>query len=263
MPDQVNKNKIISKKEYIAPEYMKKAFHCPHCGVYSNQRKYNICIFDSNLMREKIYNYIKLNHSCSQLDESVIHRILVQLNNIYSELYIHKSEFIFCDHCKKYSIWVDEKIVYPDSPTAPLPVEDMPEPVKKLYNEARGIVNKSPRGACALLRLAIQLLIKELGEDETHLKTAIENLGKKGLLPEKIQKALDFVRVIGNNAVHPGTIDIEDNKQIVDTLFKLVNIICERTITANKQMDEVFNTLLETKKRAIENRDNTVNNNKG
>ena len=178
-------------------------------------------------MQEKIYNYIKMSHHYHKLDETVIHHILVHLNEIYSKFYIYNSDFIFCDYCKKFSIWIDKKMVYPQISLAPLPAEDMPDSVKNLYNEARAICNQSPRGACSLLRLAIQILIKEIGENEKNLNKAIGNLVTKGL-PKKIQKAFDTVRIIGNNAVHPGTIDLKDNLKIVHRLFKLVNLFVKK-----------------------------------
>ena len=46
------------------------------------------------------------------------------------------------------------------------PNVDMPESVKQLYNEAGTIYNKSPRAACALLRLAIDRLCNELEETD-------------------------------------------------------------------------------------------------
>jgi hypothetical protein len=46
----------------------------------------------------------------------------------------------------------------------------------------------------------------------------------EGLNP-KIQKAIDLVRVVGNNAVHPGQINLDDNSAIALKLFKIINMI--------------------------------------
>ena len=193
--------------------------------------------------------------------DNFIGRALRDLSTIYDELYrIVDSKFAFCDHCKKYSVWVKEKMVYPYFSTAPLPVTEMPESIKEVYNEARSILNQSPRGACALLRLAIQFLVRELEGDKKHLNTAIGNLVKKGL-PGKIQKSLDAVRVIGNNAVHPGVIDIKDNPRIASSLFMLVNFICEKMITEDKKVDAIYNALPPGTIQAINNRDNRADKN--
>jgi hypothetical protein len=74
-------------------------------------------------------------------------------------------------------------------------------------------------------------------------------------LPERIQKALDIVRVVGNESVHPGQIDLNDNPVITAKLFELINIIADKMITEPKEIDQLFNGLPEGKKEAIQKRD--------
>jgi hypothetical protein len=73
-------------------------------------------------------------------------------------------------------------------------------------------------------------------------------------LPERIQKSLDAERVIGNNAVHPGQINV-DNEDTGSNLFLLVNIIAEYMITVPKKIDAVFDSLPDSSKKAISERD--------
>ena len=101
---------------------------------------------------------------------------------------------------------------------------------------------------------AIEVTGGELGEKGKDLNEDIGNLVKKGL-PERIQKALDTVRVVGNNAVHPGQIVIEDNPKIALSLFKLVNLIVEHMITMPKEVEQVYNTLPQGAKDQIKKRD--------
>lgn len=125
-----------------------------------------------------------------------------------------------------------------------------------MYNEAALIYNKSPRAACALLRLAVDRLCNELGETDRDINKNIGALVQKGL-PQTVQQALDVVRVIGNKAVHPGQIEFDvDNKDTAIMLMRLLNIITARMITEPKQIDELFQKLPETAKDAIKRRDN-------
>lgn len=130
-------------------------------------------------------------------------------------------------------------MVYPLFGIAPLPNADMPGDVKADYEEARSIAATSPRGAAALLRLAVQKLCKHLGEPGKHIDTDIKNLVTKGL-PEAVQQALDSVRVVGNNAVHPGQIDFTDNADVANGLFAMVNFICENRITQPMMITQFF-----------------------
>ena len=164
---------------YSPPIYNASAFNCPLCGAYADQDWFIVGKWARNEWHGTIGKYYVAN----------------------------------CRHCNGYSVWIDGKMIYPFGGTAPLPNPDMPQDVELDYQEARNILSISPRGAAALLRLSIQKLCKHLGESGDNINNDISELVKKGL-PVKLQQALDSVRVIGNNAVHPGQIDLKDD---VDT----------------------------------------------
>ena len=211
--------------KYIAPKQELKAFTCPHCLTIAQ-------------MDTRHHRYDEDFGGASDEGGYIY----------YNQLHIKR-----CQICGKKIIWIDDMYIYPEI-VALEPNVDMPESVKKLYEEAGLIYNKSPRSACALLRLAIERLCNELGE-KGRINDMIGNLVKKGLRSD-IQKALDAVRVIGNNAVHPGQIAFDvDDKTTAEMLMKLLNIITERMITEPKEIDNIFEALPETVKQSIEKRD--------
>jgi len=162
-----------------------------------------------------------------------------------------------CDRCGSFSTWIDQQLIHPPSLTTPPPNPDIPEDIKLDIEEARSILLNSPRGASALLRLAIQKLCALLGEKGKNINDDIAALVKKGL-PIKVQQALDIVRVVGNNSVHPGQIDLKDDMETANTLFGLVNLIADVMITQPKHVDKIYNTVVPKSQRdAITKRDNS------
>lgn len=210
---------MSSKIPYKEPEFKETAFNCPFCSAFANQ------------IWRSIYHY----------------GAGVQKN-------LSDTDICFCTHCDRYSIWYEEVMIYPDFSGIEPPNEDLNEEIKSDYQEAASIVQKSPRGAAALLRLAIQKVCVQLGEKGKDINADIGNLVKKGL-PVKVQQSLDSLRVIGNEAVHPGTLDLRDDIKIASALFKLVNFIAEKMITEPKEIEEIYNKLPEGKKRQIQERD--------
>jgi hypothetical protein len=144
-------------------------------------------------------------------------------------------------------------MVDPSSSIAPPPNPDLPEPLLNDFEEARAILAASPRGAAALVRLLIQKLCVALDQPGENINADIAALVRAGL-PVRVQQALDVVRVIGNNAVHPGQIDVDDVNTATQ-LFHLVNIIVDYTISQPKHIEELYASLPESQRKAIEKRD--------
>lgn len=135
-----------------------------------------------------------------------------------------------------------------------MPHPDLSEDVRADYEEARDIEARSPRGATALLRLALKKLTIALGQKGKDLNENIKKLVERGL-PVGVQKSLDLVRVIGNNAVHPGQIDLRDDHDTATRLFGLVNFIAEKMIAEPREIEKLYGKLPETARDQIEARD--------
>lgn len=214
--------------EYYHPVYQSKQFHCPYCNVFASQEWSNIATISIKNTNQKIQGMLPVKNENKVIRTST------------------------CSHCQKRTIWLEEKIIYPTTHSAPQSNNDLPDNVKEIYDEAAKITDQSPRAACALLRLALQILLKHLGETGS-INDAIKNLVANGLDP-KIQQSLDIVRVTGNDAVHPGEIVFDDTTD-VQALFQLINVIAYVLITQSKQIKEMYDNLPKNKRKAIKKRD--------
>lgn len=221
---------------YVAPKFEEKAFTCPYCGTYAQQN------WEINGLNKWSDTFCTVSNGAGYSNP----------NYNFDEL--DKLSISTCQKCNKYHIWHNDKMIVPTNSPIPMPLEDMPEVVKELYLEARDVYPVSYKSACALLRLAVQHLCKELGEKGNNINDDIGSLVSKGL-PERIQKALDIVRVVGNNAVHPGVMSEEDTKEYAQKMFKLLNIIVDDRIVQPREIDDLFEGLPEGPKKAIERRD--------
>ena len=146
-------------------------------------------------------------------------------------------------------------MLWPQTMSAPEPNEDLPTDIALDYREAGVIFTISPRGAAALLRLCVQKLCRTLlGEDATKtIDQDIALLVARGL-DKRIEQALDIVRVVGNEAVHPGTMDLRDDAATAEELFQLINIITDTMISRPKRLEELYARLPPDKVKGIEQR---------
>lgn len=239
-------------KSYIKPERHKKSFTCPHCNAISLQSWVNKNLIVSGNYQgvkqydlsdsKKLVGYIPGgNYKTSNSDQEILNTIDISI----------------CTNCTKSTIWIDGKLLFPNALQVPDANTNMPEKVRQVYYEAAEVFNISVKSSGALLRLAIQYLCKELGYD-CDINEAIKKMVAKGL-DERVQKSLDIIRVIGNNAVHPGEINLDEEKETVMSLFNLLNFIVEEMISKENEINKIFAALPQKNLEAINKRDNFTN----
>jgi len=230
----------MNKIPYQKPKYMEAMFNCPLCNAFAHQT-WSIVLYQPDL-----------NEIFFDMDENI------PILDTEHLLIINELHLCFCSCCKKCSIWLGDKMIYPKNTNIALPNPDLTDDIKADYNEASLILQDSPRGAAALLRLAVQKLCKQLGEKGDNISDDISNLVINKGLPVELQQALDSLRVIGNETVHPGEMDLKDNTETASSLFEILNYIADRMITQPKKLNEIYSSLPETKIKAIEKRDSKI-----
>jgi hypothetical protein len=159
-----------------------------------------------------------------------------------------------CFTCSKLALWVHDRLLFPPTRTGPPPNSDLPQDILRDYEEASTVLDLSPRAAAALLRLVIEKLCERVGAKGDDINARIAWLVAHGL-PEKLQQALDAVRVIGNEAVHPGQLDLRDDRDTASELFDLVNIIADEMISRPNRVKAVYDKIPQSKRAAIDKRD--------
>jgi hypothetical protein len=242
------------------------SFNCPHCGALASQQWFD-CFCNEALGPPKPIDQMALQLQLYRVESleqrNAQHERLLKMVAGYIWLDKDKAANCYlagnlrlsqCFSCKEIGVWSNDKLIFPKSEVLSTPNEDMPVDIAAAFKEAASIAEYSPRGAAALLRLCVQLLCKQLGEKGENINNDIGNLVRKGL-SQKIQQALDVVRVVGNNAVHPGQIDLADDVETAHSLFSLVNVIVETMISQPKRIEDAYMQLPETARAAIEKRD--------
>ncbi len=130
----------------------------------------------------------------------------------------------------------------------------MPAEVAGLYAEANSITGLSPRGSAALLRLAVEHLVSDLKGVGKNLDERIQDLHVRLGLRTEMLDALHTVRVIGNEAVHPGVMDLKDDHDTALLLFEILNSITEELIARPKRASELYMKIPPNKRAELERR---------
>jgi hypothetical protein len=204
---------------YSPPSFKAQGFSCPHCGAFAKQR-WDVWSIGPSKRPQKDFA-----HGTT------------------------------CDHCSEHTLWYDAHMVYPAGLVGPIPSDDMSDDVREVYEEARAIAATSPRAAAALLGVSIEMVVNELVPGKGKLYDKIRMLVEQGL-DRHIQKMLDSVRWYGNDGgAHPGEIDLKEQPEVVAKLLFCVNRIVEQMVTWPREIEKLYNTVPESKRKVIEERD--------
>lgn len=259
------------KPKYVPPSITETAFNCPHCGALTKQTWFALQgdqlnkdmlplrISAEELAERGTFKNIddeRKREKAKAKARKIARGIPVLHGREYgnAQVDIFNTNVSLCFNCDEIVLWAGSAMAWPIQNNAPAPNQDLSDDVRLDFEEAGCIVHVSPRGAAALLRLAIQKLCKELGGKGKNIDEDIATLVKGGL-DVRIQQALDIVRVVGNEAVHPGTLDLRDDIQTATQLFDLVNVIAETMISQPKHIEALYKSLPPNKLAGIEARD--------
>ena len=158
-----------------------------------------------------------------------------------------------CYNCRGIAMWHNDKTIFPNISHQPPAHAEMPEEIKLIYQEAATISRLSPRASCALMRHALEELVKNIGYKD-HLFDSIGQMYKEGLIDDTIKDSLDIVRLTGNDSLHSNQIDMNDQTN-VDYMFILINEIVETLIALPKRRKDMLEKFGQNRLDSIKNRD--------
>jgi hypothetical protein len=268
-----------------SPAIGRAAFICPHCHAFTQQSWFkphvtslgpeDVTVFSPMRVREiieELEEIIRQGEVRKDVDAPALLAVFQEylpivengdpgLETNWSSAYslkVSNSFYSRCFVCKRLAIWLGDRLTYPSrSADAPEPNVDLPADIRQDYEEAAEVLPVSPCAAAALLRLAIQKLCCAILGRDGGIDEMIGELVGQGL-PVKVQQALDVVRVVGNEAVHPGTLDLKDDHATTGTLFGLVNLITDVMISQPKHVEALYGALPPAKLAGIEQRNAKV-----
>ena len=197
---------------YKQPVFQESSFTCPHCGI------------------------------SAEMHWSAVNRYRpVLIGSIVSETFPASEIAVAqCRDCESISVWVNEKMVYPEA-CGVEPHDDMPEQAKKTFREAQSILGKSPRGACMMLRLCVEQLLTELGYKQKNLADKIKAAAPEG---SPLRSILNACRLAGNEFVHAGTFEELDKsgfqpELIADALSTFINQAVLQLVSIPKEARKI------------------------
>jgi hypothetical protein len=254
----------------MEPQLGAESFSCPHCNAVAHQDWYSLFLKPENATEVVVLTLEALMLAKGSESDQFVQRLKDNvLAYEYQEhprnlkvklLNLHVSR---CYNCKGFTVWVRDRLVFPIKGNEPLDIieadfRQVEEDVQELednvpesdehvqasveeveeasedFEEAAAILNKSPRGAAALIRICIQNMMPLMKETGKNLDENISSLVRKGLEVE-IQQAMDVLQVIRRNPGQDSDVDLRDETAIATRMLESLNEILERRMLKNRE----------------------------
>jgi Domain of unknown function (DUF4145) len=254
----------------MEPQLGAESFSCPHCNAVADQDWYSLFLKPENATEVVVLTLEALMLAKGSESDQFVQRLKDNvLAYEYQEhprnlkvklLNLHVSR---CYNCKGFTVWVRDRLVFPIKGNEPLDIieadfRQVEEDVQELednvpesdehveasveeveeasedFEEAAAILNKSPRGAAALIRICIQNMMPLMKETGKNLDENISSLVRKGLEVE-IQQAMDVLQVIRRNPGQESDVDLRDETAIATRMLESLKEILERRMLKNRE----------------------------
>ena len=116
----------------------------------------------------------------------------------------------------------DKKILYPINS---IENNSIPVKIKESYDAALKTKNIDKYVCLMALRRTLELILKEKGATKWGLKDKIEEIAKKGILPDTLKEASSLTKILGDSAAHDKEIEIDQLD--VESMTEFVRFIIE------------------------------------
>jgi hypothetical protein len=228
------------------PRLGAEAFSCPQCNAVAQQDWYSLFLKPENTAEVRVLTPEAVTVSTLRQGEGeggdveeIDHFVERLKKNDLTYQYQKYSQSLKvkvanlhisnCHNCSGFALWVSGRLVFP------INVEKTPELVEEDFEEAAAILNKSPRGATALMRLCIQKLMPLLRQDGNGLNDYISSLVRKGAEVE-IQQTMEVLRVLRDEPGQPTSLETQEDKEMALRFVDSLKAILERRML--KKSDE-------------------------
>lgn len=167
---------------------------CPHCGNVTHQN------LDLTFTEYRIY----VCDICNGITFQVVHKVETQRTGQRGKKIIDFQE-------RLEQLWP-----YPSTLS-----DEVPERVRKIYEEAISIRTKSPSSFVVQIRRALEAVANERGAPSGTLYNQVEWMIKKNLLPATFGEMIQITRMFGNLGAHDAEKDVDiDDTKVVDEFFR-------------------------------------------
>ena len=224
--------------EYIQPRLGAESFSCPHCNTVAHQDWYSLFLKPENaaevcVLTPEAVDAGTLRQGGGQRDNrKEIDQFVERLKkNEVTYVYQKHSQSVKakmanlhvsgCHSCNGFALWVGDRLVFPYN------VDKTPDLLEKDFEEAAAILNQSPRGATALMRVCIQKLVPLLKQDGKYLNDYISSLVRKALEVE-IQQSMEVLQVLRNDPGQPTSLETQEDKEMALRFFDSLKAILQR-----------------------------------
>ena len=229
----------------VEPQLGAESFSCPHCNAVAHHDWFSLFLKPENatdvvvLIPENVTVSMLVQGESEGDDTKEADQFVERLRkNELTYVYQKHSQSIKvkmanlhvsgCPSCNGFALWVGGRLVFPYN------VERTRHLVEQDFEDAAAILNQSPRGATALMRVCIQKFVPLLKQDGHYLNDYISSLVRKALELE-IRQSMEVLQVLRNDPGQPSNLETQEDKEMALRFVDSLKAILERRMLQNRR----------------------------
>jgi len=166
-----------ARGKYVSPAIDQLTFNCPHCDALARQFWFSVhadplkadekpLVASAETVKTLTFGNdeeAQRDRKLKWVEQMASGRPFLEVHREFRSRDVQNVSISYCFNCNEMCLWVYDQLVWPRREGFPEPKLHAPPNVRRESEEASQILEASPRGAAALLRIAIEKVCKELG----------------------------------------------------------------------------------------------------